>query len=438
MPTTPIPQQSSETISSKKRIQTFRALHYREFRLLWISLIVSSIGTWLQIVSQSLLVLKISHNSPVALGVVSLAQAASFFLFAFIGGSVADQVDKRRFLLITQSLSMGLAFILSVLTITGIIQVWMIVLLAFCSGTVLSFDQPTRSSLVPILVPREELMNAISLQSAVFNGSAFVGPALAGVMIEVLSNVESKFGISKESLFPYAGNFFLNAISFLGVLVVLYLLRLPKEAAELSTAKRGLLLASLGASLSVIKRDTALPWILSGYGALLFFGPSNSLILPIFGTQILHLQPAQLGLLFSAAGLGTIVGALAVASLGDFQHKGILLISSLLIWTASLLIFALSHIFWLTLLALLLFGIAQNGVGATTITLLQMRVPPQMRGRALSLITLLIMGIRPLGDFPASGLIALVGGPLTVMLCASIVGLYSLYLLIARPVIRTL
>ncbi len=434
MSTTPVP----ETTLPKRRFQTFRALHYRNFRLLWISLVVSSIGTWLQIVSQSLLVLKITHNSPIALGVVSLAQAASFFLFAFIGGSIADRIDKRRFLLFTQSLSLLLAFILGVLTITGVVQVWMIVLLAFCSGTVLSFDQPTRSSLVPTLVAREDLMNAVSLQSTVFTGAAFVGPTLAGVLIEVFSNVEGRFGFPDGSIFPYAANFFLNAVSYLGVLVVLYLLRVPEEAKAQSTERRGPLLASIGASLSTIRRDPALPWILSGYGALLFFGPSNTLILPIFGTQILHLQPAQLGLLFSAAGLGTIAGALAVASLGDFQHKGTLLLSSLLLWTASLLIFAFSHLFWLSLLALLLFGIAQNGVGATTITLLQTRVPPQMRGRVMSLNTLLIMGIRPLGDFPASGLIALMGGPLTVLLCASIVGLYSLYLIVARPVIRAI
>ncbi|HLZ57514.1 MAG TPA: MFS transporter [Ktedonosporobacter sp.] len=438
MPTTSIPEPSSEPTTSQRRIQTFRALRYRNFRLLWISLIVSSVGTWIQIITQSLLVLKITHNSPLALGAVSLAQAVSFFLFAFIGGSIADQADKRRFLLVTQSLSMSLAFILGLLTLMGIIQVWMIILLAFCSGTVLSFDQPARSSLIPLLVPREDLMNAISLQSIVFNGSAFVGPTLAGVLIEVLSNVGSKFGLPAGDLFPYAGNFFLNAVSFLGVLVVLYLLCLPKDVAELSTAKRAPLLASIGASLGTVKRDAVLPWILSGYAALLFFGPSNALILPIFGLQILHLQPAQLGLLFSAAGLGTIAGSLTVASLGDFQHKGILLLSSLLIWTASLLIFALSRIFWLSLLALLLFGIAQNGVGATTITLLQTRVPPQMRGRVMSLNTLLMMGIRPLGDFPASGLIALMGGPLTVLLCASVVGLYSLYLLVARPVIRSI
>ncbi len=432
MSITPAP----ETTVPKRRFQTFRALHYRNFRLLWISLVVSSIGTWLQIVSQSLLVLKITNNSPIALGIVSLAQAASFFFFAFIGGSVADRIDKRRFLLLTQSLSLLLAFILGVLTITGVIQVWMIVLLAFCSGTVLSFDQPTRSSLVPSLVAREDLMNAISLQSTVFNGAAFIGPTLAGILIEVFGNVEGKFGFPKDSLFPYAANFFLNAISFLGVLVVLYLMRVPEEAQ--GSDRRGPLLASIGASLSTIRRDPALPWILSGYGALLFFGPSNTLILPIFGVQILHLQPAQLGLLFSAAGLGTILGALGVASLGDFQHKGFLLLASQLVWTASLLIFAFSHAFLLSLLALLLFGIAQNGVSATTITLLQTRVPPQMRGRVMSLNTLLIMGIRPLGDFPASGLIALMGGPLTVLLCASIVGLYSLYLIVGRPVIRAI
>lgn len=430
--------QSFEGNVPKKGIQTFRALRYRDFRLLWISLVVSSIGTWLQIVSQSLLVLQITHNSPVALGAVSLAQAISFFFFAFIGGSIADRTDKRRFLLITQSLSMILALILGLLTITGTVQVWMIVLLAFCTGIVLSFDQPTRFSLVPILVPREDLMNALSLQSTIFSGAAFIGPTLAGVLIEVFSNINSTVGMPEGNLFPYAGNFFLNAVSYLGVLVVLYLLRLPEEAAAQSTEKQGPLLASIKASLGTVRRDEVLPWVLSGYGAQLFFGPSNTLILPIFATQILHLGPAQLGLLFSAAGLGTIVGALAVASLGDFKHKGALLLSSFFIWTAALILFALSHIFWLSLLALLIFGIAQNGVIATTTTLLQIRVPPQMRGRVMSLNTLLVMGVRPLGDFPASGLIALMGGPLTVLLCASIVGIYSLYLLAAKPAIRSM
>src|SRR6266699_3017328 len=421
----------------KSKVQTFRALRYRDFRLLWISLIVSSVGTWMQIVAQSLLVLLITHGSAVALGIVALAQASSFFLFALVGGSIADRVDKRRFLLVTQSLSMLLAFILGILTITGVIQVWMIVILAFCSGTVLSFDQPTRSSLIPVLVPRQDLMNAISLQSVVFNGSAVIGPALAGIAIGLLGYAGHAIGLT-GSLAGYAGNFFLNSLSYLGVLIVLYLIRVPKDAAEQSTERRGPMLTSIRAALGAVWRDPALPWVLSGYAALLFFGPSSTLILPIFATQILHLNPFQLGLLFSASGLGTLIGAFTVASLGDFKHKGLLLLVSLFLWTISLIIFAFSRLFWLSLLALLLFGISQNGVGATVITLAQLRVAPQMRGRVMSLNTLLIMGVRPLGDFAASGMIALVGGPLTVIICALIVGGYSLYLLIGKPLIRTI
>src|SRR5947209_17545152 len=215
----------------KLRLQTFRALHYRNFRLLWISLIVSAVGTWMQIVAQSLLVLQITHGSALALGLVSLAQSLSFFLFALVGGGVADRVDKRRFLLITQSLSMCLAFLLGILTLTNVIQVWMIVLLAFCSGTVLSFDQPTRSSLIPMLVPRKDLMNAISLQSTVFNGAAVVGPALAGITIGLLTNAGHLVGLT-GSFTGYAGNLLLNGISFFGVLFVLYCIHVPQEALE--------------------------------------------------------------------------------------------------------------------------------------------------------------------------------------------------------------
>jgi MFS family permease len=434
-----VPNTESPTAPPKQKLnlQTFRALHYRNFRLLWISLIVSSVGTWMQIVAQSLLVLQITHGSALALGIVALAQSLSFFLFALIGGSVADQVDKRRFLLITQSLSMCLAFLLGVLTLTGVIQVWMVVLLAFCSGTVLSFDQPTRSSLIPMLVPRKDLMNAISLQSTVFNGAAVLGPALAGITIGLLANAGHSVGLAGP-LAGYGGNFLLNGISFFGVLFVLYFIRVPQEAIEQGTEKRGPMLDSIRAALGAVRRDPALPWVLSGYGALLFFGPSNTLILPIFATQILHLNAFQLGLLFSAAGLGTLIGALIVASLGDFKYKGLLLLVSLFLWTSALIVFAFSRVLWLSLLALLLFGISQNGVGATVITLAQTRVAPQMRGRVMSLNTLLVMGVRPLGDFPASGMIALVGGPLTVIVCALIVGGYSLYLLVGRPVIREL
>jgi MFS family permease len=390
----------------------------------------------MQIISQSLLVLTITHGSAFALGTVSLAQALSFFLFALIGGGLADRIDKRRFLLLTQTLSMLLAIVLGILTLTGVIQVWMIVILAFCSGTILSFDQPTRSSLVPVLVPKEDLMNAISLQTTVFNGASVVGPSLGGVTLGALGALALRVGITNP-LAGYAGNFFLNGISFLGILAVLYALRIPEERAAESREKRGPFLASIRASLGTVGRDPALPWIISGYGALLFFGPSTSLILPFFATQLLHLNDFQLGLLFSSAGLGTVLGALGVASLGNFRAKGALLLGSFFVWCAALFVFAFSQLFWLSLLALLFFGIAQNGVAATAITLLQIRVPPQMRGRVMSLNTLLVMGVRPLGDFPAGALIGIMGGPGTVALCTGIVAAYSCFLLLGRPVIRS-
>ncbi|MDQ2714119.1 MAG: MFS transporter [Chloroflexota bacterium] len=409
---------------TRERVQTFRALRHRDFRLLWVSLIVSGIGTWMQIVAQSLLVLKITHGSALALGIVSLAQALSFFLFALIGGSVADRIDKRRFLLVTQSLSMLLAFLLGVLTYTGVIQVWMIVVLAFCSGCILSFDQPARAALVPMLVPREDLMNAISLQSIVFNGSAVLGPTLAGITI---------------GLIGYAGNFFLNAVSFLGVLVVLFALRVPHDAAANSSAPgKAPILASIGAALRTVGQDPVLPWVLSGYAALLFFNPSATIILPVFAVQVLHLNAVELGLLFSASGIGTLAGALIVSSLGDVKRKGVLLLGALLLWTGALVLFAISRSLWLSMLALFIFGSTQNAIATTVITLMQTRVPPQMRGRVMSLNSLMVMGVRPLGDFPAGAAIALIGGPLTVLISASIIGAYTLFLLLGRPVIRRL
>jgi MFS family permease len=162
---------------SGSSLRTFRALQYRDFRLLWTGLAVSAVGTWMQIVALSLLVLDITHGSAVALGTLSLTQALSFLLFAAIGGSVADHFDKRRLLLVTQSLMMGFAVLLGILTLTGLIRFWVILLVAFASSSALSFDQPARNALVTSLVPKEHLMNAVSLQSAVFNGASVLGPA---------------------------------------------------------------------------------------------------------------------------------------------------------------------------------------------------------------------------------------------------------------------
>ncbi len=397
---------------------TFSALRYRDFRLLWAGLVVSAIGTWMQIVAQSLLVLKLTNGSAFALGSVSLAQAASFFLFALLGGSIADRFDKRRLLLFTQAVSAMLAVLLGILTYSGLIQFWMILVLAFLSGTVLSFDQPARGALVPALVPPKDLMNAVSLQSMVFNGASTLGPALAGVAV---------------GLIGYAGNFFLNAASFAGVLFALYAMHVPPAAAK--THQQSVLQA-IGDLIGTVRREPVLPWILSGYGALLFFGPSAALILPVYAVNILHVGPERLGLLFSASGLGTILGALLVASMGDVRRKGRLYFGGILLWSAALATFAVSEWLWLSMLSLVVFGIGLTFTAATTITLLQTRVAGPMRGRIMSLNTLIVMGVRPLGDFPAGALITAIGAPVTVLLSATAVGAYGAFVYFARPAVR--
>jgi MFS family permease len=359
----------------------------------------------MQIVAQSLLVLDLTHGSPAALGTVSLAQALSFLLFALVGGDATDRFDKRRLLLLTQSILMGLAVLLGVLTATGVIRFWMVPLVAFGSGATLSFDQPARNSLIASLVPKENLMNAVALQSAVFNGASVLGPALASLAL-------SRMG--------YSGNFFLNAASYFGVLAALLLLHTP--AAQQTTVPGGNLLDSVRRALRYVQRDAVLPSVLSPYGALLFFGPSAALMIPLFTRQVLWAGPADLGMLFSALGAGTVLSALIIASLGDLRYKDRLVFVSILLWTVALAAFGLSGSLRVAIPALFILGAAQNAAGAVTVTLLQTRVPPEMRGRAMSLNTLLIMCVRPLGDFPAGAIIGWLGFRPALLLSAALVG----------------
>jgi MFS family permease len=382
------------------------ALQNRDFRLLWTGLALSAVGTWMQIVAGSLLVLDLTHGSAFKLGTVSVAQAVAFLLFAPVGGTAADRISKRRLLLLTQSIMMGFALLLGVLTASGEIRFWMFPLIAFANGAVLSFDQPARNALIGEVVPKESLMNAIALQSAVFNGASLGGPALAGLVL-------SRIG--------YAGNFFLNAASFLGILVALMLVQDPE--AHGITRPAGRLLDSVREVLTYVRRDEVLPSVIGAYGALLFFGPSTALMLPLFARQILHAGPSQLGVLFSAAGAGAVVSAFVVASLGDFRQKRRLLFWSILIWVAALVTFGISSSMSVAVPALFVLGAAQNAAGAASVTLLQTRVLPNMRGRAMSVNTLLIMFVRPLGDFPAGALVGVLGLRQTVLAGAVVVAI---------------
>ena len=263
-------------------------------------------------------------------------------------------------------------------------------------------------------------MNAVALQSAVFNGASILGPVLAGLAL-------SRIG--------YSGNFFLNAASYCAVLAALLLLN---TSSSQETAKPvGRVWDSVREALRYVRQDAVLPSVVSVYGALLFFGPSAALMVPWFARQILHVGPGQLGLLFSAVGTGTVCSALIIATLGDLPYKTRLVFGSILLWMMALLVFGLSGSLLVSVSALFVLGAAQNAAESTTITLLQTRVPPEMRGRAMGLNTLLIMCVRPLGDFPAGMVIGALGLRFAVVLSAAIVGVIWLMIVLSRRVVRT-
>jgi MFS family permease len=365
----------------------------------------------MQIVALSLLVLQLRHGSALALGEVSLTQALAFIIFAPMAGAIADRFDKRRLLLVTQTVLMALAAILGALTYFGVIRFWMVLAIALSSASVLSLDQPVRFALLPSLVPAEDLMNAIALQSMIFNGASMIGPAIAGLTAELTG---------------LAGNFFLNAASFSAVLIALPSLRITPQPGTIPP-KSNPLFASIREGLRAISIDVILPSILLPYGILLFFAPSPALLMPVFAANVLRVGPEGLGLLFSALGLGTIAGSVLTAWLSDSKRKVQLIATAYAVWCGALVAFAFCTGLGPAMGALVAAGAAQNGLSATTIALMQQRISPRMRGRVMSLNTVLLMGIRPLGDYPVSAAIALIGVRKTTLLAAWVIGLSCLY-----------
>ena len=383
---------SSVTLPPQKflRSQTFKALHYRSFALLWFGMILSNVGTWVQIIAQSLLVLQLTNNSGLALGLISFFQAAPFLIFSLVGGGTADRVNKRRLLLVTQSLQIIYAFTLGALTITGIVQFWEIAALAMLAGITLSFDQPTRFALIPRLVPREDLSNAIALNAIIFNGAAIVGPALGGALVPIIG---------------YAGNFFFNGLSYVAVLVALLLMRFPKVDA----AGRGTLFSDIRRGLSYISRERLLADLLINYGSLMFFAAAYTVLLALVGVAVLGTTPEQLGVLYTAIGIGTIVGSLGVASLGNFAYKGRLLTVTSLLMSLSVILFSQLHFYAVSFALLIIVAASQSIASALSITLLQLNAPRHLIGLVMSINTLIVLGIRPLGAFPFGALADFIG-----------------------------
>lgn len=402
---------------------TFRSLRHRDFRALWLGLLLSASGSWLQLVGQSLLVLRLSGGSALALGAVSLAQGLAFFVFVLAGGVLADRFEPRRILLVTQSASLGLALGLSLLTVFGLVQVWSVVLLAFLSSAASSFDQPARAALLPRLVPHEDLANAVALQTLAFNTAATLGPTLAGVSVAALG---------------FSGTFLLNAVSFLGVLAALLSMRVPERAGQEEQAPLtpAAFFASSREGVAAVRRSALLSFALTSYGVMLLVGPSTSFLLPLLATQVLGAGGAQLGVMFSAAGVGAIAGALVTASLSEAVSKVRFLLFCLTVWSGAMVAVGVLERFWLVLPVLFVWGAARNAVGTTASAILQLHVSDTLRARVMSLNALIVMGARPLGDFGLALLVSAFSVAPVVLGSAAVVGSYTALLALRRGATR--
>jgi MFS family permease len=375
-----------------------RALRHRNYRLFFSGQGISLIGTWMQQVAMSWLVYRLTQSA-FLLGVVGFGSRISTFLLASFAGVLADRWNRHRALVITQTLSTIQAFILATLVLTGTISIWHVVLLSISLGFVNAFDMPIRQSFVVEMIERrEDLGNAIALNSSLVNGARLVGPSIAGMLIATLGE-----GIC----------FLLNGISFLAVIVALLAMRMKPHRRE----KQNLdILRELKEGFSYAFGFVPIRSLLLLLGLVSLMGMPYMVLMPIFAGKILHGGPRAFGFLLGASGLGALVGAIYLASRRSVLGLGRIIAIASGGFGIGLIVFSLSRVFWLSLLSMLLTGFGMMVQMASSNTVLQTIVEEDKRGRVMSFYTMAIMGMVPFGNLLGGGLAALIGAPNTLMI----------------------
>lgn len=369
----------------------FKAFTYRDFSLLWAGAFTSSVGTWMQTVAQSWLLLTIS-GKPQYLAWADALQQAPFLAFSLVGGVLADRMDRRRILLLSQVVQLSSAFLLAGLVYTHRVEVWMILVLSFVVGIAMSFGGPAYQALVPTLVDREDLPNAVALNSIQFNLARVIGPVLAGVTFASLGA---------------AACFGLNGLSFFAVIVALLFLR---RGAPTGVAS-GSVLDNLKAGLAAAQSDRALRSLitLSFIGSLCAFPLLT--FLPVFAKNVFKGDVKVLATFLAVFGLGAVVGALGAAGFGHVKRRGALAVSMQMTLGALMIGFALSRTKWVSFVLLFFAGTALMIVFAMFMTLVQTNVDDAMRGRVVSVYSLAFRGAMPLGSVIAGLLVGLMPAP---------------------------
>jgi MFS family permease len=389
------------------RSARFRALQHRNFQLFIAGQLTSLIGTWMQTTAQLWLVYKMT-NSAALLGVFGFANQVPILFLAALGGYIGDRYNRHQGVICTQTVSMVLAFILAALTFANIITVWELIVVAFLVGVVNAFDVPIRQAFLVEMVVKEDLPNAIALNSSIFNGARVIGPAIAG------------FALAWKG--P-AWCFFLNGLSFLAVIAALLAMRIAKREPK---KEPGSPLRSFMQGFHFAMSDLPIRSALLLLSMLSLLGLQYSVFLPIFASDVLHRGAKGFGLLMSTAGVGAVLGALHFAARTSYKGLARWIAATSTTCAVCLVIFSQSKIFWLSMLVLLVVGFCATVQMAATNTTLQNRVPDHLRGRIMAVYATMFMGIQPIGSLLAGGVAKKVGAPYTLALFGTLCFLGSL------------
>jgi MFS family permease len=386
----------------------FRALQHRNFQLFIGGQLTSLIGTWMQTTAQLWLVYKLT-GSAALLGVFGFANQVPILFLAALGGYIGDRYNRHHGVIWTQTVSMVLAFVLAALTFANIIKVWELILVAFLVGVVNAFDVPIRQAfLVEMVEKKDDLPNAIALNSSIFNGARVVGPAIAG------------FALAWKG--P-AWCFLLNGFSFLAVIGALLAMRIVKRE---SKKEPGSPFKSFMQGFRFAMSDLPIRSTLLLLSMLSLLGLQYSVFLPIFASEVLHRGEKGFGFLMSAAGVGAVLGALHFAARTSYKGLARWIAATSTTCAVGLVIFSQSHYFWLSMAVLLVVGFCATVQMAATNTTLQNRVPDQLRGRIMAVYATMFMGVQPIGSLIAGGVAKHKGAPYTLALFGTLCFLGSM------------
>jgi MFS family permease len=379
---------------------TLRALRHRDFRLFVGGQLISLIGSWMQIVAQSWLVYRLTGSS-LLLGTVGFTSQIPVFLLAPVGGIAADRGDRRRIVIATQAASMALAGVLAAVTLAGTVRVWHVLVLAGLLGVVNAFDIPARQAFLVDMVGKPDLMNAIALNSSMFNGARVVGPGIAGLLVAAVGE---------------GWCFLLNGVSYAAVIAGLTMMKVPPRRTR---AAGGAPLAEIAHGFRFAWRTLPVRDILLLVGLISVVGMPYTVLMPIFADQILGGGARGLGILMSATGLGALGAALFLASRSNVRGLGRWVAVAAAGFGLSMLVFAFSPFFWLSAAALVPTGGFMMLQMASSNTLLQAMVPDELRGRVMALYSMMFIGMAPIGALLGGAVAAKIGAPWTVAIGGS-------------------